>query len=201
MQLPSKSGFSSSSGMLLFTTYNDSVQQPRQCTANKQAALKVRLFMKTIVQRAMILSLFGTVVGLAIARGQDNTIQTAEQTAKEEMLKTDEQFNKALLAKDGPALEQILSDKLSWVARGDRLSKKQVIADIETQNLHFKSLTHDDLDVKMFGDLAVVTGHSSSVLEYKGQLFTTPRLFTTVYMKLDGRWQMIAHQVSNVGEK
>jgi hypothetical protein len=26
-------------------------------------------------------------------------------------------------------------------------------------------------------------------------------LFTTVYLKLDGRWQMIAHQVSNVGEK
>jgi hypothetical protein len=157
--------------------------------------------MKTIVQRVAIILLFTSVLGLQLASGQEKISQAEEQTAKEEMLKTDEQFNQAVLTKNGAVLEQILSDKLSWVARGDRLNKKQVITDIETQNLHFKSLTHDALDVKMFGDLAVVTGHSSSVLEYKGQLFTTPRLFTTVYMRLDGRWQMIAHQVSNVGEK
>jgi hypothetical protein len=157
--------------------------------------------MKMFIQRAAMISLFTSALSLQLATGQEKTPQPAEQTAKEEMLKTDEQFNHAVLTKDGATLEQILSDKLSWVARGDRLDKKQVITDIETQNLHFKSLTHDALDVKMFGNLAVVTGHSSSVLEYKGQLFTTPRLFTTVYMKLDGRWQMIAHQVSNVGEK
>ena len=91
--------------------------------------------MKTIVQRVAITLLFTSVLGLHLASGQEKIPQAEEQTAKEEMLKTDEQFNQAVLTKNGAALEQILSDKLSWVARGDRLNKKQVITDIETQNL------------------------------------------------------------------
>lgn len=125
----------------------------------------------------------------------------ADEIAKRETIKVDDAFNKAITEKDGPALERILADDLSWVARGDRLNKAQVIADVKSENLHFKSLTHEGLQIKIFGNTAVVTGHSTSVLEYKGKLWSTPRLFTTVYMKLGDRWQMVAHQVSNEVEK
>ena len=144
--------------------------------------------------------LFGLITATAACQAVSSN-SAGEEAAKREVLSTDDAFNKAVLAKDGDALEPLLADKLAWIARGDRLDKRQVIADIRSQNLHFKSLTHDQILIDMFGNTAVVTGHSTSVLEYKGQLFTTPRLFTTVYMKLDGRWQMVAHQVSDLVEK
>jgi ketosteroid isomerase-like protein len=125
----------------------------------------------------------------------------ADEIARRETIKVDAAFNKAITEKDGAALERILADDLSWVARGDRLNKAQVIADVKSENLHFKSLSHEDLQIKIFGNTAVVTGHSTSVLEYKGKLWSTPRLFTSVYMKLGDRWQMVAHQVSNEVEK
>ena len=125
----------------------------------------------------------------------------ADEIARRETMKVDDAFNKAITGKDGAALERILADDLSWVARGDRLNKAQVIADVKSENLHFKSLSHEDLQIKIFGNTAVVTGHSTSVLEYKGKLWSTPRLFTSVYMKLGDRWQMVAHQVSNEVEK
>jgi hypothetical protein len=129
-----------------------------------------------------------------------NTPSSDEATIQE-VTKVDDAFNHAVMSQDGAALQQILADKLSWVARGDRLTKDKVISDFATGNLHFKSLSHEDLVFKVFGNTVVVTGHSTSILEYKGKMFTTPRLFTTVYMKLDGRWQMVAHQVSDVVEK
>ena len=46
----------------------------------------------------------------------------------------------------------------------------------------------------------VVTGHSTSVLEYKGKLFDAPRLFTDVYVKMDGRWQLVVHHVSDLAK-
>src|SRR5579871_1593675 len=141
----------------------------------------------------LLLCLVGLAIGVVHA---GNSTADADEIAKQEVIKVDDAFNKAVVNKDGPALQQILADKLSWVARGDRLTKPKVISDITTENLHFKSLTHDDLLFNVFGDTVVVTGHSSSVLEYKGKTYTTPRLFTTVYMKLDGHWQMVAHQVS-----
>jgi ketosteroid isomerase-like protein len=125
----------------------------------------------------------------------------ADEIARQETVKVDDAFNKAITEKDGAALERILADDLSWVARGDRLNKAQVIADVKSENLHFKSLTHEGLQIKIFGNTAVVTGHSTSILEYKGKLWSTPRLFTTVYMKLGDQWQMVAHQVSNEVEK
>lgn len=133
-------------------------------------------------------------------RAQDKSSQAAAEEAKREVLKVDDQFNQAVQAKDTKALENILSDDLSWIARGDRLNKAQVIADVASQNLHFKSLTHDSLIVKILGNTAIVTGHSSSVLEYKGKLFDAPRLFTNVYMKLNGRWQLVAHHVSELAK-
>jgi uncharacterized protein DUF4440 len=151
--------------------------------------------------RFIIVAFWTASLGAWHVRGQNPGSADSDERAREETRKVDEAFNHAVIEKDSGALEQILSDKLSWIARGDRLTKAQVIADIKSGNLHFKSLTHEDLLINVFGNATVVTGHSTSVLEYKGKLFTTPRLFTTVYMKLDGRWQMVAHQVSNVDEK
>jgi hypothetical protein len=124
----------------------------------------------------------------------DDSVEAATAAA----LKVDEEFNVAVKTKDRATLERVLADDLSWVARGDRLNKAQVIADVLSENLHFKALTHDSIQVKIFGNTAVVTGHSTSILEYKGKLFTAPRLFTSVYMKLNGGWQMVAHQVSDL---
>lgn len=152
------------------------------------------------LSRISVLVIWMATVGGGLVSAQSRKID-ADEIAKQETIKVDDAFNKAILEKDGAALEQILADDLSWVARGDRLNKAQVIADVKSENLHFKSLTHEGLQIKIFGNTAVVTGHSTSVLEYKGQLWSTPRLFTTVYMKLGDRWQMVAHQVSDVKEK
>jgi hypothetical protein len=124
----------------------------------------------------------------------------SDEAAKAEVLKVSARFDEARGAKDRAALERVLADGLSWTARGDRLNKAQVIADILSSNLHFKSFAHDSVAVKIFGSTAVLTGHSTSVLEYKGKLFDAPRLFTDVYVNMDGRWQMVVHHVSDLAK-
>jgi hypothetical protein len=122
------------------------------------------------------------------------------EAAKAEVLKVSAQFDAAREAKDRATIERILADGLSWTARGDRLNKAQVIADIFSNNLHFKYFAHDNVTARAFGNTVVVTGHSTSVLEYKGKLFDAPRLFTDVYVKMDGRWQMVVHHVSDLAK-
>lgn len=158
---------------------------------------------RSIVKRVLL-----TVIGiLVVTAASENVLRAmppgekSDETAKAAALKVDEEFNDAVRTKDRAALERVLADDLSWVARGDRLNKSQVIADVLSENLRFKALTHDGIQVKMFDNTAVVTGHSTSILEYKGKLFTAPRLFTSVYMNLNGQWQMVAHQVTDLDEK
>jgi len=93
--------------------------------------------------------------------------EKSDETAKAAALKLDEEFNEAVRTKDRAARERVLADDLSWVVRGDRLNKPQVIADVLSENLHFKALIHDSIQIKIFDNTAVVTGHSTSILEYK----------------------------------
>jgi hypothetical protein len=133
-----------------------------------------------------------------LARAQSP--KESDEAAKQAVLKTSEQLNEARKTKDRAALDRILNDRLSWIARGDRLNKSQVIADFLADNLRFKYFAHDNVKVDIFGNTAVVTGHSTSVLEYKGKLFDAPRLFSEVYVKMDGRWQMVIHHVSDLAK-
>ena len=153
----------------------------------------------TAVGRILTLPfLFVALTGLA--KAQDTTRKESDEAAKAEVLKVSQQFNDAALAKDQAALDRILADRLSWTARGDRLKKAQVIADYLSENLHFIHFAHDSEVVNIFGNTAVVTGHSTSVLEYKGKRFDAPRLFTDVYVKMDGRWQLVVHHVSDLAK-
>src|SRR6266849_3948950 len=100
------------------------------------------------------------------AGAQETTRREPDEAAKAEVLKVSERFDEAREAKDRATLERILADGLSWIARGDRLNKAQVIADILSNNLHFKSFAHDSVADNVFGNAVVVTGPSTSVLEY-----------------------------------
>ena len=156
---------------------------------------------QTVVRRIVLIFAIASFLATtltAFARREKTPGYESEEAARAAAIKVDEEFNEAVKTKDRATLERVLADDLSWVARGDRLNKAQVIADIVSENLHFKALTHDSILIKMFGDTAVMTGHSTSILEYKGKLFTAPRLFTSVYMNLNGQWQMVAHQVTDL---
>jgi hypothetical protein len=135
-----------------------------------------------------------------LVRTQDTSGRRLDEAAKAEVRNASDRFDRAREAKDRAELESILADGVSWTARGDRLNKAQVIADILSNNLRFKSFAHDGVAVNVFGNTGVVTGHSTSVLEYKGKLFDAPRLFTDVYVKIQGRWQLVVHQVSELAK-
>src|SRR6266404_974819 len=91
----------------------------------------------------------------------------SDEAVKNEVLKVGDAFDQAREAKDRATIERILADGLSWTARGDRLNKAQVIADIFSDNLHFISFAHDSVTARTFGNnTVIVTGHSTSVLEY-----------------------------------
>lgn len=151
------------------------------------------------MRRMILLPLF--ILALAgLVQAQETTGPEAEKD-KAQVLKIEDSFSKAIMSHDWDVLPEVFADGMSWVARGDRLDKSQVISDYKSGNLHFRQLTHDNVQVRIFADnTAVVTGHSTSILDYKGKLWSQPRLFTSVYVKLGGQWRLVAHQVSEVAK-
>jgi ketosteroid isomerase-like protein len=131
-------------------------------------------------------------------RTTNNDPPDAEESQKL-VLGLENQMNQAILQKDAGTLARIYADGLVYVnGKGEMLNKTQALADYRSGNNTLLHLNHDDIKLRVYGDTIVLTGRSNSTVRYKGETLTIPRRFTNVFLFLDGRWQIISHQVSNV---
>ena len=150
-----------------------------------------------MVRRLLLVSLCLVAV-LSIAR---YTVIAAAGDAilKDEVLKAEEARNQALPHGDVAALEHIYAEDLIYTnATGALLTKAQHLGDLRGRALNFRSFQHDDVQVTVHGNTGVVTGISTSAVDYKGTVSSSPRRFVNVYAKEDGRWLCVAHMETPV---
>lgn len=117
----------------------------------------------------------------------------------DEVMKAEDARNQALPKGDVAALEKIYADDLVYTnATGALLTKTQHLSDLKARTLNFKSFKHDDVQATVHGNTGIVTGISTSAVDYKGTVSSSPRRFVNVYAKQDGRWLCVAHMETPV---
>jgi ketosteroid isomerase-like protein len=115
------------------------------------------------------------------------------------------QYDEALKTNDRAAFDSLISDRVVWVAerfgKGEVLSKTQVLASFGSSKVvKVKAHTRDHVHLSVFGDAVILSGRSTSVLYYKGKLSNGARLFTNIWVKEDGRWQLVCHHISDIAQ-
>jgi ketosteroid isomerase-like protein len=77
-------------------------------------------------------------------------------------------------------------------------SRRSVHHVIESDALNHGSMESTDVQVRLHGDTAVVTGITTSTGRFMGQGFTTRERATDVLARLNGRWQCVFSQLTRV---
>ncbi len=150
------------------------------------------------MMRRLLLVTLSVVAALGVVR---YTVKAAvgDANLKDEVLKAEEARNQALPKGDVEALDRIYADDLVYTnATGALLTKAQHLADLKGRTLNFRSFKHDDVEVHVHGNTGIVTGISTSAVDYKGTVSNSPRRFVNVYSKQDGRWLCVAHMETPV---
>lgn len=112
-----------------------------------------------------------------------------------------ERYDHALLTNDKAALSDMIADRAVWIAerfgKGEDMNKAGVLASFgEKKVVYVASHSRDHVLLRVFGsDTIIMTGNSTSVLTYENKESHSNRLFASVYMKLDGRWQCTLHTI------
>jgi ketosteroid isomerase-like protein len=143
------------------------------------------------------------VISPVTIRRAQSPLETGQQQteAKMEVMKIENEMNQAILQKDAAVLARIYADDLIYInGRGEILDKKQAVEDYRSGNNTLLHLDHDDIRLRFYGNTIVLTGRSNSTVRYKDGGAKIPRRFTNVFVFLDGRWQIVSHQVTNVQE-
>ena len=95
----------------------------------------------------------------------------------------------AMTKGDANALDEILADDLIYTHSTARIdTKASFIEAITSGRSNYRSVERKDVNVRQFGDSAVVTGHAKF---HVGDNKFEAR-FIDVYAKRNGSWQMVA---------
>ena len=102
---------------------------------------------------------------------------------------------------DIEALKTILADDMTYVHTTTARDTKQSLLDaLEGGRLNYQSMITDDVEVRVYGDTAIVTGAAKIQVASRGQANSFAVRFTDAYTNRDGRWQMVAWQATRVPE-
>jgi hypothetical protein len=81
---------------------------------------------------------------------------------------------------------------------GAVLGRAQLQAEYRSGEQKMRSAHHSDYRVIAYADSVVVTYRADDVLERKGKILSDAALSTDLFVKQDGTWRIVAHQVTPV---
>jgi ketosteroid isomerase-like protein len=143
------------------------------------------------------------VIALALLSYQIAIAETAStnntKQVESEIIQLEHEWGKANVQKDIPLLKRLIADDYKGIESfGGFNDKAGTIADIESGNDNVEIDEPEQLEVRVYADTAIVTGHlrlkgHSKKGEYELQL-----LFTDVWLKREGHWQVVNYQGTRV---
>lgn len=102
----------------------------------------------------------------------------------------------ATVAGDEAALKKLLADDLTYThSNGDSDTKAAFIDNLKTGVRKYTKLDHEGMDVRVYGNTAVLRATANIATSAKGAAPSPAHLrFLHVWVMQQGRWQMVAHQ-------
>jgi ketosteroid isomerase-like protein len=118
--------------------------------------------------------------------------------AQDEVLAVMDVYKKAMIERDGKALDRVLSDDLAYTHSGGQFqTKADVIDSIVNKKTTIQRMEYSDTTVRFYGDVALVKGrvdlwHSPTVIVHMNVLH--------VWVKRPQGWQMVSRQATKLAE-
>jgi ketosteroid isomerase-like protein len=106
----------------------------------------------------------------------------------------------ALVHGDTATLEGIMARDCTFTYPLEGDGRDQFIADVGSGDLNVESMTRDNVEVRVFGQTAVLTGVDTSKWLYKGHVIEGYYRTIHVYAERDGRWQLVAIQACPIAQ-
>jgi ketosteroid isomerase-like protein len=126
-------------------------------------------------------------------------LTAAHAETSEQAKALDRKWAEAATHADAAVLNQILSDDLTYThSSGNTQSKTEFIASVRAKDLQYHSIEFESASVRFYGNTALISSHVRVQVTAAGHDQTVHACFLHVWMKKNGRWQMVAHQATKI---
>jgi ketosteroid isomerase-like protein len=144
-------------------------------------------------------NLLSTIVVIALWCLAAQAQNAKSSSVADEIKKLEQQRNEAILKGDTATLDKLTSDDYANTTAQGKIEKKAEILDgFKSGKIKFDSRELSDLDVRVYGNTAVVTGQVNQKATNNGADISGQSRFTRVYVKQNGRWVSVANQATPI---
>jgi ketosteroid isomerase-like protein len=148
------------------------------------------------VPRAVAIAVLSSVVGLATAAFAQ---APADKVLVERLTTQADAWDKAIVRKDRAAIEGNMADDFRQIdGAGNVETKKSFVDGLVSNDLVIDPYTVEDFDVRLYGDVALLSGRTQMTGKYQGTAFTSHYRYIDIYVRRDGAWKIVSVQISRI---
>jgi ketosteroid isomerase-like protein len=116
-----------------------------------------------------------------------------------ELTRLSSAWDKAIVRKDTAAIADNMSEDFRQIAsNGDVANKETFVHSITAANLTIDPYTVEDFDVRVYGDVALLSGRTRMTGREGGAPFTTHYRYIDVYVRTNGTWKVCSVQTTRL---
>jgi ketosteroid isomerase-like protein len=122
---------------------------------------------------------------------------TASVTA--ELTRLSDAWDKAIVRKDTAAIAGNMAEDFRQIAsNGDVANKETFVRNITAPDLTIDPYSVEDFDVRVYGNVALLSGHTRMTGKEGGTAFTTHYRYIDVYVRTNGTWKVCSVQTTRM---
>src|SRR6202521_1903031 len=154
--------------------------------------------MKIIFATALLV-----VAASSFAYGQTDARATSGNAkVDQEIRRLEREWFDSYVRGDRAAFDRIVADDaVITYGNGKVGNKSEAIAEIKAPADASYSLTSDDVQVRVYGDTAIVTGRVPEKGAFNGRSLNSQSRYTDVWVRRNGRWQVVAAQSTRLPQE
>lgn len=138
----------------------------------------------------------------ALLQGCTNTPHTTMENQAQLIAKLTEQadrWDKAIVRKDRAAIEANMAEDFRQIdGAGNVETKKSFVDDLVSPDLEIDPYAVEDFDVRVYGDVALLSGRTRMTGRYQGKPFTSHYRYIDIYVRGGGEWKIVSVQISKI---
>ena len=110
-------------------------------------------------------------------------------------------WDKAIVGKDRAAIEANMSEDFRQIgSNGEVETKQSFIDDLVSPELQIDPYTVEDFDVRLYGEVALLSGRTRMTGRYQGKPFSSHYRYVDVYVHAAGQWKVVSVQTTRLAK-
>jgi ketosteroid isomerase-like protein len=146
----------------------------------------------------MLIAIVGLVLGGSLVPSAP-AVRGAADALTTQLTELADAWDRAIVRKDRAAIEANMAEDFRQIDGSGNVETRQSFVDgLVSPDLRIDPYTVEDFDVRVYGDVALLSGRTRMTGTYQGKPFTSHYRYIDVYARRGGEWKIVSVQITPI---